>query len=68
MIYIITRPSLLKKPLKQVLWSGQNPGNPWRSSVICAVSMNAIDKAYPLETVSTPRLSIQQKQQQQYHT
>lgn len=67
MIYIIIRPSLLKKPLKQVLWSGQNPGNLWRSSVICAVSMSAIDKAYPLETVSTPLLSIQKKNQQ-YHT
>ena len=29
-----------------MLWSGQNPGNPWTSSVICAVSMNAIDKAF----------------------
>ena len=29
-----------------MLWSGQNSGNPWTSSVICAVSMNAIDKAF----------------------
>ena len=29
-----------------MLWSGQNPGNPWTSSVICAVSMNAIDKGF----------------------